>query len=132
MRLCSDLSPGVAHQIFRVLALGSVWYPILTLTILYGQWLLATWTLGSTPTPNINDPRHIPMFGWLYYITVLAVTGFMPGAVVSVLLSIGCIASEAPPSARTALELLLVAFAWSVALVLLLTDPGEVLFWALD
>ena len=119
-------------KLLKYAAIGSLFFPLLITSALYGQWLVATWRLGHFPRNDMsNDPAE-STYLWMHLLTMLSLLGTMPATLIAFVLNI--IDLKRNPSTRlqrvTRISILLVS--WSVLYVLFSVDPGGVLGWWID
>jgi hypothetical protein len=113
-------------------AVASLLWPVLVVTLLYGEWLLATWSLGHVPRPSIDDPMDIAGSRWMHIVTTLAVLGAVPAAFAALVLNTIAMELHRPTALRGILRLAAVMTSWAVLVAVVYWDPGKILFWWLD
>lgn len=107
-------------------------YPLLALTVIYGEWLIAWMVLGHAPRPSLDDPKNVAVSGLLHLVSGVLIMGLVPGACAALLLMPLDIAVHRR-RAVAAFQRTLVLFApWVVVLTLLRWDPWKVMYWWLD
>lgn len=109
-----------------------LFYPVLVLLVLYGEWLLAWSVLGHPPVPSWNDPKFNAGSSWLHGLTGVVLFGALPALCASVVFYpiVGILPEPSPR--RIALRALTVVGSWGPLFGLLWWDPGRVLAWWLD
>lgn len=117
---------------FRRVAFVSLIWPALVAVLLYGEWLLATWSLGHTPRPSLDDPMDVAGSRWMHVITTLAILGAVPAALLALVLNTIAMELHQPTVLRGLLRLAAVMMSWAVLAALVHWDPGAVLLWWLD
>jgi len=113
--------------------LASLFLPLLVAAPLYGEWLLATWSLGHPPRPSLDDPKDIVGSNWMHGITALAILGALPAACAALALNVleACFNRSSGPRAVVA-RMSVVIISWLALLALLRWDPGAVVYWWFD
>ena len=122
-------SPSVKLRRFAV---ASLLWPVLVVVLLYGEWLIATWSLGHVPRPSMDDPKDIAGSSWMGPITGLAILGAVPAALAALVLNTIAIELHQPTIRRGLLRLGAVMMSWAVLVALVYWDPGHVLMWWFD
>lgn len=117
---------------FRRVAIVSLLWPALVVVLLYGEWLLATWSLGHVPRPSLDDPMEVAGSSWMHMITTLAILGAVPAAVLALVVNTIAMELHRPTVLRGLVRLATVMTSWAVLVVLVRWDPGAVLLWWLD
>ena len=113
----------------RRVALASLFLPLVVVGLLYGEWLLARWSLGRVPRATLDDPRFITGARWVHGIAGLALFGVMHVALVALLINGVEIGVNRPSSARAVVRLSVFVTSWAALFVLLRWDPGAVFYW---
>jgi hypothetical protein len=121
-----------SYETLHRLAIASLLWPVLVVALLYGEWLLATWSLGHIPRPSIDDPKDIAGSNWLHVFTVLAILGALPAALLALGLNIVVIRATRPNLLRSLIRVGAVLVSWAVLVCLVKWDPGAVLYWWVD
>ncbi len=117
---------------FQRVAFVSLIWPAIVAVLLYGEWLLATWSLGHVPRPSMDDPADVAGSGWMHIFTMLAVLGAVPAAVTALVLNTIAVELHKPTVLRGLFRLVAVMMSWAVLVVLVRWDPGAVLLWWID
>lgn len=110
----------------------SLFLPPLVLALLYGEWILATWSLGHVPRPYLDDPKDIAGSNWMHIVTALAIVGAMPAALLAFVLNVVEIGINRPTVTRGASRIIVVIVSWVALFALFRWDPGAVLYWWFD
>lgn len=121
-------SPDEDDDRRRALLAAGTAAPFVALGLLYGEWLLAWWSLGHRPRSSIDDPKWIAGSSWMHDLTGLGLLTFIPLGVLSLALAGHFLLepSTRRPLARPCLVLLAV---WAAAGVLFFSDPWSVFYW---
>jgi hypothetical protein len=127
-----SLSTRESSRALRRLAIASLLWPALVVVLLYGEWLLATWSLGHLPRPSMDDPKNIAVSNWIHFFTLAAILGAVPAALLAPVLSAIEIFVNRPTIARGLIRLAAVIVSWAVLVLLVKWDPGRVLYWWMD
>jgi hypothetical protein len=122
---------GSTHML-RCFAIGSLFWPVLVIALLYGEWLLATWSLGHIPRPSIDDPKGVAGSSWMHILTLIAIFGAVPAAALALVLNATVISICRLTVLRGLLRIAAVMLSWAVLWALFRLDPGAVLFWWFD
>src|SRR4051812_2121677 len=77
----ADANSRRTSKIVQRFAFASLFLPLMVVGTLYGEWLLATWSLGHPPRPSLDDPKDIAGSSWMHEITMLAILCAIPGAI---------------------------------------------------
>lgn len=113
-------------------AIGSLFFPLLITSSLYGQWLVATWKLGHFPLNNLsNDPAE-STYIWMHVVTTLFILGTIPATLTAFVLNIIDLKRNPSTRLQRVIRISLSLVSWSILYVLFYVDPGEVLSWWLD
>ena len=123
---------GRPNKALRRVAFLSLLLPLIVLASLYGEWLLATWSLGHVPRPSLDDPKDIAGSSWMHIITGLAIMGAVPAGLLEFVLNVVEIAVNRPTLVRGVARMAVVIVSWVALFVLLRWDPGAVLYWWFD
>jgi H+/Cl- antiporter ClcA len=115
-----------------LLAHVSLLYPLLPAILLYGEWLLARYMLGHIPRPSADDPKFIDGSSWMHPLVSLAFVGLIPGFFVALLLNLVYLADDKTGWRRRMLRIAAFLILWAGLVVLLVSDPGRVVYWWLD
>lgn len=107
-------------------------WPLLVVVLLYGEWLLATWSLGHVPRPSADDPKNIAGSNWMHLFTLIAIVGAVPAALLALVLSVIEIWIKRPGMVRVLDLIAALLVSWAVLVLLVKWDPGRVLYWWMD
>jgi hypothetical protein len=110
----------------------SLFLPFLVAASLYGEWLLAWWSLGHRPQPSLDDPKGIVGSSWMHGYTALAIASSILAALTAVCLNVAEIFVNRPPIAGGLIRVNAIVLSWSALFLLLHFDPGAVLYWWFD
>jgi hypothetical protein len=116
----------------RRLAFVSLFLPLVVVGSLYGEWLLAWWSLGHAPRPSLDDPKDIAGSSWMYGITGVALVGAVHMALAALALHVADIAVNRPSISRSVVRIAVVVASWVALFALLWWDPGRVGSWWID
>lgn len=115
-----------------LLAHASLVYPVFPAILLYGEWVLAWYMLGHIPRPSLDDPKFIDGSSWMHPLFFLAFLGLMPVFFVALPLNTFYLANNQMGWRHRALRIVAFLFLWAGLVVLLVADPGHVVYWWLD
>jgi hypothetical protein len=118
-------------RLLEICANASLWLPLLSLVVVYGQWFLSWVLLGHAPRPSIDDPTSIEGASWMHPVTFVAILALLPNAATAIFLNAWYVAERRDPS-RVLGRLLIVLGLALGPIALLAGDPGRVLYWWLD
>jgi hypothetical protein len=121
-----------SSRTLRRMAIASLLWPALVVVLLYGEWLLATWSLGHLPRPSADDPKNIAGSNLVHFFTLAAILGAIPAALLAPVLSAIEIFVNRPTIARALVRVVAVIASWAVLAMLFKWDPGRVLYWWMD
>src|SRR5438105_14115721 len=99
---------------------------------LYGQWFLSWAVLGHLPRSSLDDPKDVPIAGWLHIVTVLLMLGLMPAAWAGFIVDVVDVIAAPPQGIRIFLRFLAWSVAWRALAILWHADPGGVLYCWFD
>jgi hypothetical protein len=128
----APLRPRRYSKPLAFFAAATFLYPLLVISALYGEWLLAWFALGHPPQPSLNDPKSIDGSSWMHGITGFALLGIFPVALLALALNVAHIALNRPSAARGAARIVGLVVLWLAILGLLRWDPLQVIYWWLD
>jgi hypothetical protein len=121
-----------APRLLNVAALVALAYPLVFVALLYGEWLLAWFVLGHPPHASLDDPGDIAMSADVHLATGLALLGIPWAACAALALNLTHVVFARPPVPRVRRRFALLAFLWVGLVVVLIWDPGDVLYWWFD
>lgn len=121
-----------APRLLTVVARVTLLFPLLFLSSLYGEWLLASFVLGHPPRPSIDDPKDVPLASIAHWGVMIGFVAMLPICLAALFLNTWDASArklgEGVAAARAVLilGLLVGTFAW------LWWDPGRVAYWWMD
>lgn len=121
-----------APRLLNVSAWAALGYPLVYVTLLYGQWLAAWAVLGHPPRPSLDDPKHVPVSTDLHLWTGLAMLAIPWMACVAVALNLAHAVYARPAPRRTVIRFALLCCLWAALAAVFVWDPGGVLYWWFD
>jgi hypothetical protein len=110
----------------------TVAYPLLLAALLYGEWLLATYMLGHTPEPSVDDPKDIIGSSWMHLFTGLALLGLAPAGILALIMNALHVGYHRVYDLRLAARVAGLLVIWFGLFALLRYDPGSVVVWWFD
>src|SRR5215218_1910999 len=73
--------PPPRSRVLAFFANVTLAYPLLLISALYGEWLLAWHALGHVPRASLDDPKDVEGSSWMHLPAGLLLMGFVPAAV---------------------------------------------------
>jgi len=120
-----------ASRAINVIAVASLFYPLLLAGSLYAEWLWAWSLLSHKPVPSMDDPKFISGNG-MHGIVGLLFLGAAPAIVVAVVFNTLHAILNRASRRDLVVRGALLAFLWAGLLMLLRADPGRVAEWWMD
>jgi hypothetical protein len=108
-------------------------YPLIALSLLYGQWLLSWYMIGHRPSPlGDDDPKSIAVARWLHPITLFTLAAIIPATVLAAFCNAAYIIKERPSAIQAALRLQAVVGLWLGMIMTFFTNPYQIMTWWFD
>ncbi len=114
-----------------VFANASLFFPLVVLGLLYGEWLLGWAMLGHPPQPSLDDPKSINGSSWLHGFAGIALMSALPASWMAAGFNLYLIAGR-PGLKRSVLRVAMLLILWLGMFALIHYDPWLVLDWWLD
>jgi hypothetical protein len=111
----------------------SVGLPWIWLSSVYATWLVARASLGRSPRPLLDDPKHIgDAVGTAHAVSAALLTVLLPGGILSVVAALWLGGSRRLHWKAVGWWLSALVLSWLSAVFYGRLDPGRVLAWFID
>jgi hypothetical protein len=128
----ADPGPSPVPRPLALAADLAVVYPVLAVSALYAEWLVAWAVLGHQPRVSLDDPKDIPGSAWLGLVTFLALLGLFPAGCAAMVLTVLHAMSAERRGRRLVVQILGLLTLWPGAFALIRWDPLRVMEWWID
>jgi hypothetical protein len=110
-----------------------LFYPLIPVGLLYGEWLLTWWILGHAPRHALDEAGTIRGSAWVHPLTLFALALSWPAAVAALVLNVVHFAVNRPPSLPVFARVAVLVVLWLGLYALIRFDPGDVhTWWVID